>query len=30
MLSSRELLRNVRGLAPEDQTKFIEKVDKVC
>ena len=30
LLSSRELLRNVRGLAPEDQTKFIEKVDKVC
>ena len=30
LLSSRELLRNVRGLGPEDQTKFIEKDDQAC
>lgn len=29
LLSSKELLRSVWGLPPEDQTKFVEKVDQV-
>jgi len=29
LLNSKDLLRNFRALTPEDQTKFIEKVDKV-
>jgi len=29
LLSSKELLRTVRGLQPEDQTKFVDKVDQV-
>ena len=29
LLDSRDLLRNVQGLAPEDQTRFIDKVDQV-
>ena len=29
LLNSKDLLRNVRALTPEDQTKFIDKVDKV-
>ena len=29
LLNSKELLRNVLGLTPEDQTKFVDKVDQV-
>ena len=29
LLDSKDLLRNVRGLAPEDQTRFIDKADQV-
>ena len=29
LLDSKDLLRNVQGLAPEDQTRFIDKVDQV-
>jgi len=29
LLNSKDLLRNFRALIPEDQTKFIDKVDKV-
>ena len=29
LLDSRDLLRNVQGLSPEDQTRFIDKVDQV-
>ena len=29
LLDNRDLLRNVQGLAPEDQTRFIDKVDQV-
>ena len=29
LLGRKDLLRNVQGLAPEDQTKFIDKVDQV-
>jgi len=29
LLTSRELLRNVWGLPPEDQKKFVDKVDQV-
>jgi len=29
LLNSKELLRNIRGLTPEDQTKFVDKVDQV-
>jgi len=29
LLNSQELLRNVQGLTPEDQIKFMEKVDQV-
>ena len=29
LLADRELLRGVRALGPEDQTKFIDKVDQV-
>jgi len=29
LLTSKELLRNVWGLPPEDQTKFVDKVDQV-
>jgi hypothetical protein len=25
-----ELLPEIRGLAPEEQTKFVDKVDQVC
>ena len=30
LLNSKELLRNVRALTPEDQTKFMDKIDQVC
>ena len=30
LLDSKELLQNVRGLTPEDQTRFVDKVDRVC
>ena len=30
LLNCKELLRNIRGLTPEDQMKFVEKVDQVC
>ena len=30
LLNDGELLRNVLALTPEDQTKFIDKVDQVC
>ena len=30
LLNSKGLLQNVRALAPEDQTKFIDKIDQVC
>lgn len=29
LLNSKELLQNVLGLTPEDQTKFVDKVDQV-
>ena len=29
LLNSKELLRNIRGLTPGDQTKFVDKVDQV-
>ena len=29
LLNSRDLLRNVQGFAPEDQARFIDKVDQV-
>jgi hypothetical protein len=29
-LNSRALLQDIRELASEDQTKFVEKVDQVC
>ena len=29
LLSSKELLQNVLGLPPEEQTKFVDKVDQV-
>ena len=29
LLNSTELLRDIRGLAPEDLTRFVEKVDQV-
>ena len=29
LLNSKDLLRSVRALIPEDQTKFIDKIDKV-
>ena len=29
LLNNRDLLRNVQGLSPEDQTRFIDKVDQV-
>jgi len=29
LLSSKELLRNVWGLPPEDQTRFVDKLDQV-
>ena len=29
LLDSRDLLRNIQGLAPEDQTRFIDKIDQV-
>ena len=28
-LNSKELLRDFRGLSPEDQTKFLDKADQV-
>ncbi|KAF9644346.1 kinase-like protein [Thelephora ganbajun] len=28
LLNSKDLVRNVRGLTPEDQTKFVDKVDQ--
>ena len=30
VLDSKELLRDVQGLRPGDQTKFVDKVDQVC
>lgn len=30
LLNSMELLRDIRGLTPEDKTKFVEKIDQVC
>lgn len=30
LLDSKELLRDVRGLTPEDQAKFLDRVDQVC
>ena len=30
LLSGKELLRNVRGLTPEDQSRFVDKLDQVC
>ena len=30
LLNSNELLRDVQSLTPEDQAKFIDKVDQVC
>ena len=30
LLNNRELLQNVPGLAPEEQTKFLDRVDQVC
>ena len=30
LLNSKDLLRNVRALTPEDQAKFIDKLDQVC
>ena len=29
LLTGKDLARNILGLAPEDQTKFIDKVDRV-
>ena len=29
-VASKELLRDVRGLTPEDQAKFLDRVDQVC
>jgi len=29
LLNSKELPQNIRGLTPEDQTKFVDKVDQV-
>ena len=30
LLNSEELLRDVQRLTSEDQTRFVDKVDKVC
>ena len=30
LLNSNELLRNIPGLTPEEQTKFLDRVDQVC
>ena len=30
LLNSVEPLRDIRGLTPEDKTKFVEKIDQVC
>lgn len=30
LLNSKQLLQNVLGLTPEDQTKFVDKVNQVC
>lgn len=30
LLNNKELLRNVQGLIPEDQTNFVDKADQVC
>jgi hypothetical protein len=30
LLNSRELLQDVQRLTPEEQTKFVNKVDQVC
>jgi len=30
LLNSKELLRDIRGLTPEDQTTFVDKADQVC
>jgi len=29
LLNGKELLRNIQGLTPEDQIKFVDKVDQV-
>jgi hypothetical protein len=30
LLNNKELLRDVQGLTPEDQTIFVDKIDQVC
>jgi len=30
LLGNKRLPRNVLGLTPEDQTRFVDKVDQVC
>ena len=30
LLRSKELLRSVQGLTPEDKTRFVDKLDQVC
>ena len=30
LLNSKQLQRDILGLTPDDQTKFMEKVDQVC
>ena len=30
LLNDKGLLRNVRGLTPGDQARFVDKVDQVC
>jgi len=29
-LNSKELLRNIQGLTPDDRTKFVDKIDQVA
>lgn len=30
LLNNKELLQNVRGLTPEEKTRFVDKADQVC
>ena len=30
LLTGKDLVRNILGMTPEDQTKFLDKVDQVC
>ena len=30
LLSNKDLVRNIQAMTPEDQTKFLDKVDQVC